>query len=129
MWNMRMELLPEVSWAIPYTLKERFYSSGLNGQVTVREVTEDGDKSFLDRRADLHDYHETFEWGRDSAGAAQLSLALLADALGDDARAQVLHQSFKSRVIIDLPARWTITRSRVLAHARIFERDSSWPMG
>jgi hypothetical protein len=109
----------EVAWVMPFALKERFYSSGLNGQVTVREAT---DRRPLDIRTDLHNYSTTFEWGRDSAGAAQLSLALLADALGSDARAQLLHQNFKSRVIVDLPERWTITRSRIFAHARMIER-------
>ena len=114
-----MEPLPEVSWAIPYRLKERFYASGLNGQVTVREVIDD--KWFLNGRNDLRNYSETFEWGRDSAGATQLSLALLADALDNDARAQLLHQSFKDRVIVGLPERWTITRSRIIAHAKMLE--------
>jgi hypothetical protein len=114
----------EAEWALPFALKERFYSSGLNGQVTVREAT---DRRPLDVRTDLYNYSTTFEWGRDSAGAAQLSLALLADALGSDARPQVLHQNFKSRVVVDLPERWTMTRSRILAHARMLENDSSWP--
>jgi Family of unknown function (DUF6166) len=119
-----MEQFSDVVWAIPYALKERFYSSGSNGQVTVREATE---KRPLDHRIDLHDYHLTFEWGRDSAGAAQLALALLADALANDHRAQQFHQDFKTRVIIDLPERWTITRSRIFAHVRMLERESRWP--
>jgi Family of unknown function (DUF6166) len=109
----------EVAWRMPFALKERFYSSGLNGWVTVREAT---DRRPLDIRTDLHDYSTTVEWGRDSAGAAQLSLALLADALGSDVRAQLLHQNFKSRVVVDLPERWTITRSRIFAHARMIEK-------
>ena len=36
-----------------------------------------------------------FEWGYVGSGPAQLSLALLADALGDDERAQDLYQQFK----------------------------------
>ncbi len=120
-----MDLLPEVSWAISYPLKERFYASGLDGQVTVRDVT--ADKRLLDCRTDLHDYSTKFEWGRDSEGAAQLSVALLADALGDDGRAQLLHRNFKSRVIVDLPERWTMSRSRILAHATMLEAISKWP--
>ena len=114
----------EVEWAILFTLKERFYSSSVNGQVIVREGT---NKRSLDSRTDLHDYATTFEWGNDSAGAAQLGLALLADALDNDARAQLLHQNFKSRVIVDLPERWTITRSRILAHAKMLEQ-ANWPV-
>lgn len=122
--NVRMAEYLEVEWAIPFAHKERFYSIDFNGQVTVRDGVE---KRLLDGRTDLHDYSRTFEWGRNSAGAAQLSLAMLADALGSDARAQVLHHKFKNRVIVDLPERWTITRSRVLAHARMLEENAKWP--
>jgi hypothetical protein len=114
-----MATLPDITWARPFVFKERVYSSGLNLQVTVREGD---DRRPLDGRTDLHNYSATFDWGSDTEGAAQLSLALLADALEDDARAQTLHQKFKSRVIIDLPERWTMTRSRILAHAKILEK-------
>jgi hypothetical protein len=57
----------ELEWAIPFALKERVYSGGVDGRVTVREAT---DKRSLDRRTDLHDYSTMFEWGHDSAGAA-----------------------------------------------------------
>jgi Family of unknown function (DUF6166) len=117
---------PEMNWTIPYAFKERFYSSGLNGEVFVRE---DANKRPLDSRTDLHHYAATFEWGNDTEGAMQLSLALLADAVANDAIAQSLHQKFKRRVIIDLPERWTITRSRILAHARMLERSSNWITG
>lgn len=119
-----MAEFPDITWAIPFALKERLYSSSLNAQVTVREASE---RRPLDVRTDLHNHSATFEWGRDSAGAAQLSLALLADALGNDTRAQFLHQKFKSRVIVDLPERWTMTRSRILAHAKMLERPEFGP--
>ena len=113
-----MEELPDITWAIPFALKERVYSSGSNFQVSVRE---DAKKWLLDSRTDLHNYSTTFEWDSDSAGAAQLSVALLADALDNDARAQSIHQKFKSRVVVELPERWTMTRSRILAHAKMLE--------
>ena len=88
-----MATLPDITWARPFSLKERVYSSGLNLQVTVREGD---DRRPLDGRTDLYNYSPTFDWGSDNEGAAQLSLALLADALDNDARAQSLHQMFKS---------------------------------
>jgi hypothetical protein len=115
---------PGIEWALPYGFKERFYSGDLNGQVTVREAA---DRRPLDGRTDLHNYSATFDWGHDSAGAAQLSLALLSDALSNDVRAQLLHHHFKRRVIVDLPTRWTITRSRILAYARMIERNVNFP--
>jgi hypothetical protein len=113
-----MQELPDTTWAIPFALKERVYPGGPNYQVSVRE---DAKNWLLDSRTDLHNYSSTFEWGSDSAGAAQLSVALLADALDNDARAQSIHQKFKSRVVAELPDRWTMTRSRILAHAKMLE--------
>jgi len=109
---------PSVDWQLPFEPKERLYSGDSGGRVTVREGTR---KKPLDARIHLHRHSETFEWGRDNVGAAQLSLALLADALEDDPRAQQLQQDFKERVVVDLPERWTITRSRILAHVRMIE--------
>ena len=55
-------------------------------------------------RLDLWDHSPTgFEWGYGGSGPAQLSLALLADALGDDEQALSLHQPFKWEVISRLP--------------------------
>jgi len=52
---------------------------------------------------------------------AQLALALLADALGDDERAQRFHQDFNRRAVSLFPDRWTITRSRILAYVNVIE--------
>ncbi|WP_088260901.1 DUF6166 domain-containing protein [Fimbriiglobus ruber] len=40
-----------------------------------------------------------FNWGYSGSGPSQLALALVADALGDDDRAQEHYQSFKFKVI------------------------------
>jgi hypothetical protein len=99
---------------------ERFYSGGTGAQVTVREGE---DEHPLDPRSDLHRYATPFAWGSMRvAGAAQLALALLADALGDDDRARQHHQQFERRVISIMPERWTISRARIIAHAAMFER-------
>ena len=98
---------------------ERFYSGGEEGQVTFRE--EDARRS-LDPRLDLGEFSLTgFAWGNVHAGAQQLALALLADALQDDHRATTLSQKLTRRVISILPARWTITRTRILQHVEIIE--------
>lgn len=64
----------------------------------------------LDPRTDLHNHScGQFEWGYVGSGPAQLALALLADALGDDrealARHQHLVQSYVSRLGGDT---WTV---------------------
>lgn len=58
----------------------------------------------LKPRLDLTNHSPTgFNWGCGGSGPAQLALALLADALGDDERAVELHQLYKRRVIDALP--------------------------
>src|SRR6478736_4100384 len=73
----------------------------------------DGQKSEpLPLRLDLDNHSPTgFEWGYGGSGPAQLALALLADALGDDALATVLHQRFKWKYIATLPqdAPWVMS--------------------
>jgi len=85
---------------------ERFYSGEPGGQVTVRDdftITDGKPKRSLDHQPD------------------QLALALLADALGDDDRALQFHQDFNRRVVSIFPARWTITRSRIIAYVNMIE--------
>ena len=53
----------------------------------------------LATRTDLRDHSRGgFEWGYAGSGPAQLALAILADAVGDDI-AQVHYQSFKRDII------------------------------
>jgi Family of unknown function (DUF6166) len=105
-------------------MAERFYCGEAPGKVTVREGAE---KRPLDPRLDLRKHSSTgFAWGGGdgSAGPArQLALALLADALRNDARASRVHQDFDSRVIPLFPKRWTITRSRILAYVDRIETE------
>lgn len=65
-----------------------------------------------------------FAWRRSATGATQLALALLADALCDDAEERRLHQHFHYRVITNFAGSWTITRSRILARVRIMNYKS-----
>ena len=69
----------------------------------------DGRKHRLRWRTDLFNHSPTgVAWGYEGSGPAQLALAILADALGDDERAVRLHQDFKRRVIAKLPQDETI---------------------
>ncbi len=56
----------------------------------------------LDPRFDLRRHADGLHFGYAGSGPAQLSLALLADALGDDERALANYQQFKFRQV----ARW-----------------------
>lgn len=100
-------------------LAERFYRGEWPNKVTVREGAQ---KWTLEPRLDLRAHSSTgFAWGNSGASAHQLALALLSDALQDDARAGQLHHDFCARVVAILPERWTITRSRIVAHATSIE--------
>ena len=60
-----------------------------------------------------------FEWGYGGSGPAQLALALLADALGDDARALALCQAFKWEVVAVLPeSHWQLSDRDIAVAAR-----------
>ena len=75
----------------------------------------------LDLRLDLSNHSPTgFAWGYEGSGPAQLSLALLADALGDDERALRLYQPFKSAYIAGIPQdkEWALSASLVYSLAR-----------
>ncbi len=54
-----------------------------------------------------------FEWTYEGAGPRQLALALLADHLGDDARAVALHEAFMRRVVADLDNAWRLTSADI----------------
>lgn len=76
----------------------------------------DGKWRALRLRLDLANHSPTgFEWGYAGSGPAQLALALLADAVGDDHRAVEWHQPFKFAVVGKLPRDgFTLTDRQVL---------------
>ena len=71
-------------------------------------VTVDGEP--LDGRYEFKRFTRTgFEWTYEGAGPAQLSLALLADHLGDDARALDLCERFMRSIVANLENDWELT--------------------
>jgi hypothetical protein len=76
------------------------------------EVTVDGRK--LDPRFDLKRLSPTgFEWTYVGNGPAQLALALLADHLGDDARALALYEPFMRALVAELDNSWELTAAEI----------------
>jgi hypothetical protein len=67
-------------------------------------------------RLDLENHSPTgFNWGYGGSGPAQLAIALLADALGNDLQAIRLHQSFKwVRIARIADDEWELTREEIL---------------
>jgi hypothetical protein len=75
------------------------HRDSISGQSLV-SVSDDRKSEPLPLRLDLFNHSPTgFSWGYGGSGRAQLALALLADALGDDGLAVRLHQAFKFRVV------------------------------
>ena len=70
----------------------------------------------LNLRLDLRNHSPSGpEWGYGGSGPAQLALALLADALGDDERAQRMYQDFKFRVVGRLPHdKWELSQEDIV---------------
>ena len=104
------------------TSTERFYCGKASGEVVIRDRRR---TDMLRPRPDLSGQGPgPFTWGKNGAGAARLAVALLADALCDDATAKRFHQDFRHRVISNFPDRWTITRTRILAYVRVMRYQS-----
>lgn len=69
----------------------------------------------LDLRHDLRNHSPAgAEWGYSGSGPAQLALALLADATGDDELAQAHYQRFKREVVAGFERdRFLITQAEI----------------
>jgi hypothetical protein len=72
------------------------------------QVTVDGEP--LAERTDIAALTNTgFEWTYEGASPAQLALAMLADHLGDDAKALELHKAFMRAVVANFGNDWEMT--------------------
>jgi len=80
---------------------------GLAGAV----VTVDG--APLPMRHDLKKFSPYFEWTYEGDGPRQLALALLADHLGDDARALSLLEPFMRELVAELDNAWALTSEEI----------------
>lgn len=72
----------------------------------------------LPPRNDLRDHSpDGFAWGYGGSGPSQLSLAILCDHFGDDAKALRLYQDFKFfRIAPEESDRWQITSDEIDRH-------------
>lgn len=87
------------------------------GRFVVTIVDDDGQIRSLDPRLDLRNHSPTgYAWGYGGSGPAQLALAILCDALGDDEHAERLYQLFKDATVarFDRGAHWILARQAVL---------------
>jgi len=95
----------------------KIYSGTRAGAGGQRVQVEVGTRiTTLNPRTDLWNHSPTgFEWGYSGSGPAQLALALLADATGDDRLAFHLHQPFKCHFVSSFGYSWTLTEAEILA--------------
>jgi hypothetical protein len=92
------------------------YRASKNDSGTLDVVVDDGTQTYLlPLRLDLANKSPTgFQSGYAGSGPAQLALALLADALGDDRKALRLMQDFKFRVVGRLPREgWELSQEEI----------------
>ena len=97
---------------------------GARSEDGIVEVNVDGQP--LNPRLDLRSHSPTgFEFGYGGSGPAQLALAILADALGDDELAQQHYQRFKFEKIRRIDEPWWLMTQAEVRHwiARELERS------
>ena len=89
------------------------------------DVEEDGECYLLNPRHDLRNHSPTgLEWGYSGSGPAQLALALAADVLQDDDKAQEVYQRLKFRLISRLPhEEWVLTEDGIRAAINDIEQQ------
>lgn len=93
--------------AVEYVFKRATEDGGVSAHV----LTESGRHRGLDPRFDLRRHSmDGYNVGYEGAGCAQLSLALLADALQNDDLAQDLYQTYKRQVIAKIPQDFRVHR-------------------
>lgn len=87
------------------------------------EVTVDGRP--LDPRYDLKRLTSTgFEWTYEGQGPAQLALALLADHLGEEARALALYPAFMRAVVANLGNEWELSEADLAEAVAALEAEA-----
>ncbi|HEY7328650.1 MAG TPA: DUF6166 domain-containing protein [Gemmataceae bacterium] len=92
------------------------------------DVEEDGECTCLHPRHDLRQHSTEFNWGFGGSGPAQLALALAADVLGDDDRAQAVYQMVKFRLVGRLPhEEWVLSEGQIRSAIEAIEQERGSP--
>jgi len=72
---------------------------------------------------EIHDYSAQFDWGAETAGALQLSVALLLDVTGDPGVARRWCQLFAHKYVANLPQEWTVPEIDIDLWLYCFENE------
>lgn len=101
-----------------------FREPNVAGPGIVKVVDDSGKHRELNPRRDLADKSpDGFQWGYEGSGPAQLALALIADATGDDRLALRTYQEFKRRFVAIWGQTWTITAGEVERRAKMLDAE------
>lgn len=106
-------------------VSERLYFGRQEGEVTVRDAG--GKKRPLQNRFDYRKY--VSERAQNPSPHARLAFNLLADALDNERRAAEVADYFARRVMPQLPQRFTISRSRLLAYVDLIDQEKRAEIG
>lgn len=97
-----------------------------DGTANVHIVEPSGKRRRLNPRHDLRNHSpDGFEWGYGGSGPAQLALALVADATGDDDLAQRVYQDFKFRFVARWGDDWKMLAAEIVEIARALDREKA----
>ena len=84
------------------------------GDRTIDGIVVTVDDQPLDERKDIATFSDDgFEWSFEGPASAQLALAILADHLGDDARARRLHEPFMKEMVANFANEWVLTSADI----------------
>lgn len=84
------------------------------GDRTIDGIIVTVDGQALDQRLDLKTITDDgFEWSFEGPASAQLALAILADHIGDDAKALRLHEAFMREIVANFANEWQLTSDDV----------------
>lgn len=87
---------------------------GEAGPGIVRVQHADGRKTELNPRYDLRNHSpDGFQWGYGGSGPAQLALALVADATGNDEVTRRVYQQIKFRMVATMGGSWQLTAGEI----------------
>jgi hypothetical protein len=111
---------------VGYSVWRREGSGDANSSDQQVFVIGDGQVRSLSPRHDLRNHSPYgFSWGYSGSGPAQLSLAMLMEILQDWIRVQRIYQTFKERLIAQIPqhVNWTADGADVYALVLQIERE------
>jgi hypothetical protein len=104
----------------------KFYHGRRTEHGCAVDVEEGSECTSLNPRNDLRRHSSEFNWSYGGSGPAQLALALAADVLGDDDRAQAVYQKLKFKLVGGLAhEEWVLSERQIRSAIEAIEQERS----